>query len=106
LRGQENISAKDEKRAGVLEKSGAKTANSLLKKEMAIDRHSQKADEARAAREEENEARARIGKKAKVEGFGERWHRVRAEQLDERAVAGASPKSATDLGVKTENLPT
>ena len=103
LRDKEDPSQRDLKRADRIQGRGAKAAGKLIKKEAAIDSHEQKAKDARAAREEENEARARIGKKPKSEGFGERWHRRRAEGMEERATTGVTTRNT--LGVKSDQLP-
>ena len=83
---------------------GKKIAANINKKEQAIVDHRNAAEDARRIREEENISRIKDGKRAKVEGFGERWHRRQAEQLEERATASGRPR-ATTLGVKQTNLP-
>ena len=83
---------------------GKKIATKINKKEQSITDHRTAADDARAAREKENLERVKAGKRAKTEGFGERWHNVRADQLEERATTGKAP-TATTLGIKPEALP-
>ena len=103
LKEKEDPSKHDLKKAESLQKKGVKAASKLVKKENAIGDHEQKAKNARSMREEENEARARIGKKPKSEGFGERWHRRRAEGMEERATTEVSTRNT--LGVKSDQLP-
>jgi hypothetical protein len=83
---------------------GKRITKKMNQKEQSITDHRTAADDARTAREKENLERVKAGKRAKTEGFGERWHNVRADQLEERATTGKAP-TATSLGIKTQNLP-